>query len=208
MGAEKEAIHLKPRPRLAPHPDAQNLAYWLGQVALRDERAFEALYQATSAHLLGVAMLVMRRRERAEEVLQEAFVNVWHGAAKYAQTDASPMSWLISIVRHKGLDHLRANKHYDSQTSLEADDGAAADTLVAEDIDPLALLTLASVQHSVRACLDGLDAPLRQSLALAYYEGLSHGQVSNRLQVPLGTVKGWLRRGADKLRDCLRAHAT
>lgn len=196
---------MTPRPKPVPHPNAERLAYWLGQIALRDERAFEALYQATSAHLLGVAMLVMRRRERAEEVLQEAFVNVWHGAAQYAQTEASPMSWLISIVRHKGLDHLRASKNHDAQTSFEADDGAGADTLTTEGADPLALLTSASAQHSVRACLDGLDAPLRQSLALAYYEGLSHGQVSHRLQAPLGTVKGWLRRGADKLRDCLRA---
>lgn len=192
------------RAKPAPHPHAEHLAYWLGQVALRDERAFDALYQATSSHLLGVAMLVMKRRERAEEVLQEAFVNVWHGASQYAQTDASPMSWLISIVRHKALDHLRASKSHDAQASIDADDGAAAHTAVAEGTDPLALLTAASAQLNVRACLDGLDAPLRQSLALAYYEGLSHGQVSRRLQSPLGTVKGWLRRGADKLRDCLR----
>lgn len=188
-----------------PHPHAERLAYWLGQIALRDERAFEALYMATSSHLLGVAMLVMKRRERAEEVLQEAFVNVWHGASHYAQTEASPMSWLISIVRHKAMDHLRASKRQDAQASMDADDGMAARAVVADGADPLALLTAASTQLNVRVCLDGLDAPLRQSLALAYYEGLSHGEVSRHLQAPLGTVKGWLRRGAEKLRDCLRA---
>ena len=193
------------RPKPAPHPHAEHLAYWLGQVALRDERAFDALYQATASHLLGVAMLVMRRRERAEEVLQEAFVNVWHSASQYAQTDASPMSWLITIVRHKALDQLRASKGHDAQVPIDSDDGAAAHHAVADGMDPLELLTAASTQLSVRACLDGLDAPLRQSLALAYYEGLSHGQVSSRLQAPLGTVKGWLRRGADRLRDCLSA---
>lgn len=191
--------------KLAPHHHADHLAYWLGQIALRDERAFEALYQATSSHLLGVATLMMKRRERAEEVLQEAFVNVWNGASQYAQTDASPMSWLISIVRHKALDHLRASKRHDTQASIDAEDGAAAHSVVAEGVDPVALLTAASAHLNVRACLESLDAPLRQSLALAYYEGLSHGQVSRRLQAPLGTVKGWLRRGADKLRDCLSA---
>lgn len=150
-------------------------------------------------------MLVMRRRERAEEVLQEAFVNVWHGASGFAQTDASPMSWLVSIVRHKALDHLRASRSHDAQLSMEADEGATACDAASEGTDPLALLTAASAQLSVRTCLDGLEAPLRQALALAYYEGLSHGQVSQRLQAPLGTVKGWLRRGADKLRDCLSA---
>ena len=172
---------------------------------MHDDDAFSALYRATSAHLLGVAMLVMKRRERAEEVLQEAFVNVWHGASKYAQTDASPMSWMISIVRHKALDHLRAGKHHDAQMSIDEEEGAGLHIAAADRADPLALLTAASVQLNVRACLDGLDAPLRQSLAMAYYEGLTHKQVSRRLQVPLGTVKGWFRRGADKLRDCLGA---
>ena len=195
------AARLKPLPQ----PNAERVAYWLGLVALRDEKAFEALYQATSAHLLGVATLLLKRRERAEEVLQEAFVNVWHGAAQYAQTDASPMSWLISIVRHKALDHLRSSKSHDAQASIDADDGASAHTLAADLADPMDLLATASIQLNVRACMDGLDAPLRQSLALAYYEGLSHGQVSQRLQAPLGTVKGWLRRGANKLRECLRA---
>jgi RNA polymerase sigma-70 factor (ECF subfamily) len=88
-------------PRPAEH---ERLSYWLGQVALGDERAFVALYNATAPHLLGVAMMIVKRRERAEEVLQEAYVNVWHSAGRYAQTDASPMSWLISIVRNKSLD--------------------------------------------------------------------------------------------------------
>lgn len=187
-------------------PDTARLAYWLGRVALRDDEAFSALYEATSSHLLGVAMLVMKRRERAEEVLQESFVNVWNSAAQYAQTDASPMSWMISIVRHKALDHLRAGRNHDAQASIDADDGAAAHSVVADgSTDPLALLAAASTRLNVRACMDGLDAPLRQSLALAYYEGLSHSDVSRRLRAPLGTVKGWLRRGVDQLRDCLDA---
>lgn len=174
-------------------------------MALRDERAFAALYQATSAHLLGVAMLVMRRRERAEEVLQESYINVWHAAGQYAQTDASPMSWLISIVRHKALDHLRAGRRNDAHASLDFDDGATTDEQASDLPDPLALLVMASTQLGVRECLEGLDAPLRQSLALAYYGGLSHGEVSKKLRAPLGTVKTWLKRGIDRLRTCLDA---
>lgn len=172
---------------------------------MRDERAFEALYQATSSHLLGVAMLVMRRRERAEEVLQEAYVNVWNGASQYAQTDASPMSWLISIVRHKALDHLRAGRRHDAHASLDAEDGAMLHESAIDLPDPLALLATASAQLGVRECLEGLDPPLRQSLALAYYGGMSHSEVSRQLRAPLGTVKAWLKRGVDRLRSCLDA---
>lgn len=174
------------------------LAFWLGQVALGDQPAFEQLYQATSAHLLGVAMLVLRRRERAEEVLQEAFVNIWHNAGGYAQTGASPMSWLITIVRNKALDHLRSGRHTDKHEALEDHEALPSDRP-----DPLALLAAASGTLGVRACLDSLDAPLRQSLALAYYEGQTHDEVARHLRAPLGTVKTWLRRGLERLRACL-----
>jgi RNA polymerase sigma-70 factor, ECF subfamily len=182
----------------APSTATDRLAFWLGQVALGDQPAFEQLYQATSAHLLGVAMLVLRRRERAEEVLQEAFVNIWHNAGGYAQTGASPMSWLITIVRNKALDHLRSSKQADTHEPLDEHESVAS-----ERPDPLALLTQASGTLGLRACLDSLDAPLRQSLALAYYEGQTHDEVARHLRAPLGTVKTWLRRGIERLRACL-----
>lgn len=189
---------------MTPWPaEVERLAYWLGQIALRDEQAFVSLYNATAPHLLGVAFKMMRRRERAEEVLQEAYVNVWHNAGRYAQTEASPMSWLISIVRNKALDHLRASRHSDTHTSLD-DDVNPIDDLRDDAPDALSLLATASEQLGVRQCMASLDAPLRQSLALAYYEGLSHQDISDRLRAPLGTVKTWLRRAADKLRECLK----
>ena len=184
-------------PRPAEH---ERLSYWLGQVALVDKQAFVVLYNATAPHLLGVAMMIVKRRERAEEVLQEAYVNVWHSAGRYAQTDASPMSWLISIVRNKSLDHLRASRESDTHTSF---DDEATHHLRDSAPDALTLLATASEQLGVRQCMASLDAPLRQSLALAYYEGLSHRDVSARLRAPLGTVKTWLRRAADKMRECL-----
>jgi len=182
----------------APSTATDRLAFWLGQVALGDQPAFKQLYQATSAHLLGVAMLVLRRRERAEEVLQEAFVNIWHNAGGYAQTGASPMSWLITIVRNKALDHLRSSRQADTHVSLDEHESVAS-----ERPDPLALLTQASGELGLRTCLDKLDAPLRQSLALAYYEGQTHDEVARHLRAPLGTVKTWLRRGIERLRACL-----
>ncbi len=197
------APDLAPTP---PRPDSDRLAFWLGQITLGDKSAFAALYEATSPYLMGVAMRVLKRRERAEEVLQEAYVNVWRGAAGFAQTEASPMSWLIAIVRHKALDHLRNTQHSDRHASLddEADGSAGVAHQMASDApDPMAMLSAASEQHGIRLCLDTLDAPLRQSLALAYYEGLSHGEVARHMRAPLGTVKSWLSRGVLRLRACL-----
>src|SRR5688500_16717747 len=88
----------------------EELARLLARVALRDAAAFGALYRATSAHLLGLAYTMLGRRDRAEDALQEAFINVWHGAAGYNATIATPMTWLINIVRNKAIDKLRVGK--------------------------------------------------------------------------------------------------
>ena len=184
--------------------ETDRLAFWLGQTAMGDKKAFASLYRATSPYLMGVAMLVVKRRERAEDVLQDAYVNVWRSAGLYAQTSASPMSWLISIVRNKSLDHLRAVKRGDEQTSMD-DERQISSELMGSASDPLELLTIAGQAHGVRQCLENLEAPLRQALAIAYYEGKTQDQVSQQLRVPLGTVKTWIRRGLSHLRRCLEA---
>ncbi len=193
-----------PTSDLAPLSDTDRLAFWLGQVALGDKKAFALLYRATAPYLMGVAILMVKRRERAEDVLQDAFVNVWRSAGLYAQTSASPMSWLISIVRNKSLDHLRAGKRGDEQHFMD-DEPEISSEEMGGVTDPLELLSIAGQAHGVRQCLETLEAPVRQALAIAYYEGNTQDQVSRQLSVPLGTVKTWIRRGLLHLRHCLEA---
>src|SRR5258708_23352480 len=88
----------------------EDLAALLPRVALADRAAFEQVYRATCAHLLGVAFRILNNKERAEEVLQEAFMNVWHGAGGFNASVAGPMTWLINIVRNKAIDALRSGK--------------------------------------------------------------------------------------------------
>src|SRR5258706_172254 len=88
----------------------EDLAALLPRVALGDRAAFERVYRATCAHLLGVAFRILNSRERAEEVLQEAFMNVWHSAGGFDASVAGPMTWLINIVRNKAIDALRSGK--------------------------------------------------------------------------------------------------
>ncbi len=180
-----------------------DLADLLARVALRDQQAFERLYRATSAHLLGVAYGVMQQRERAEDVLQEAFMNVWHSASGFKAQQATAMTWLINIVRNKAIDRIRVGVA-ERKSSVELDDAAL---LVADDAarEPQQLIENSFLRQRIEGCMSDLGAGQRQALALAYFRGLVHAEIAETMGAPLGTVKAWVRRGSDRLRDCLTA---
>jgi len=184
-------------------PTNEDLAALLSRVALRDRAAFERLCRATCAHLLGVAFRILNNRERAEEVLQEAFMNVWHGAGGFDASVAGPMTWLINIVRNKAIDALRSGKTERAST-LALDEEAMA---VAADAmqQPQVLFERSLEKLRITACMGGLGASQRQALALAYYRGMVHTEIAETLGAPLGTVKAWVRRGLDRLKACLDA---
>lgn len=181
----------------------EDLARLLARVALRDRAAFEAVYRATCAHLLGVALRMLNQRERAEEVLQEAFMNVWHSAGSFNAAVASPMTWLINVVRNKAIDTLRSGRSERAAT-VELDDDALQ---VADENSPLPqqLLEESLAKLRIDACMGELGASQRQALALAYYRGMVHTEIAQALGAPLGTVKAWVRRGLEKLKGCLEA---
>jgi len=188
-------------------PDAvDDLVSLLARVALRDRPAFERLYRATCAHLLGVAFRILNNRDRAEEVLQEAFMNVWHSAGGYKPGVAAPMTWLINIVRNKAIDALRSGRAERASTvSLHDDEGEGMDVPDDEALQPQRLLADSLLRVKIDRCMDELNAAQRQALALAYYRGMVHTEIAEALHAPLGTAKAWVRRGLDKLKDCLQA---
>ena len=180
-----------------------DLAALLGRVALHDRAAFEQIYRATCAHLLGIAFRILNQRERAEEVLQESFMNVWHNAAGFKPQVASPMTWLINIVRNKAIDTLRSGKT--ERGSTFALDDEAMQVAADESQQPQHLLDQSLVKLKIDGCMAGLGAQQRQALALAYYSGMVHTEIAEALHAPLGTAKAWVRRGLDKLKSCLEA---
>jgi RNA polymerase sigma-70 factor (ECF subfamily) len=184
-------------------PERSNaeLARLLARVALHDRHAFEQVYRMTCDHLLGLAHGILNRRDRAEDVLQEAFINVWHGAAGFNPALATPMTWLINIVRNKAIDKLRSGKGERAAT-VELDDEAMQ---VADESTPAPhqLLEESLMRSHIDGCMAGLAAAQRQAIALAYYRGLVHTEIAEILGAPLGTVKAWVRRGVDKLKTCL-----
>jgi len=184
-------------------PERSNaeLARLMARVALQDRAAFEQVYRLTSDHLLGLAHGILNRRDRAEDVLQEAFMNVWYNAAAYNPAIATPMTWLINIVRNKSIDKLRSGKGERAAT-VELDDDAMQ---VADEHTPgpQQLLDESLVKAHIDQCMAGLAAAQRQAIALAYYRGMVHTEIAEVLGAPLGTVKAWVRRGVDRLKSCL-----
>jgi RNA polymerase sigma-70 factor (ECF subfamily) len=180
------------------------LAALLGRVALGDQRAFEALYGQTSAHLYAVALRIVRDASAAEEILQEAYVSVWHHAGSYDAARSQPITWLASIVRNRCLDQLR-RRELDTVT-LTRDEDDAADFDVADDTPtPAELLVRGAEASSVRGCIETLEAGPRQAIALAFFQGLSHAELAAQMCEPLGTIKSWVRRGLERLKRCLDA---
>jgi RNA polymerase sigma-70 factor (ECF subfamily) len=180
------------------------VAALLSRIAMGDQAAFGEFYELTSAHLYGVAVRILRDPPAAEELLQEAYVNVWHHAGSYEVAKSQPMTWLTSIVRNRCLDQLR-RREVETVTLTPDDDDAADYDLPSDAMTPVEMLVAGAEARSVRDCVETLDAGPKQAIALAFYQGLSHSELAAHLREPLGTVKSWVRRSLATLKTCLDA---
>ena len=167
-----------------------------------DQNAFAEFYDLTASHLYGVAVRILKDAAAAEEILQEAYVNVWHHAGSYEVAKSQPMTWLTSIVRNRCLDQLR-RREVETVTLTPDDDDAADYDLPSDAMTPVEMLVAGAEARSVRDCVETLDAGPKQAIALAFYQGLSHSELAAHLREPLGTVKSWVRRGLERLKNCL-----
>lgn len=178
---------------------AEDLAPLLYRTALGDQRAFEQLYRLSSPQLFGVALALLRRRDLAEEVLQESYVKVWHAAGSYQPERGTATTWLATIVRRSAIDRLR--RHRNELPSLPEPDW---DLVEDDSPGPLERVLADADARRLARCLEHLDERQRESLRLAYFHGLTHTELADKLAAPLGTVKAWIRRGLEKLKGCLQ----
>ena len=185
------------------------LSRLLARAGLGDRAAFAALYEQTSSHLLGVVLRIHRDRAHAEDILQEVYVNVWRAAQSFDAAQSQPLTWLTSIARNRAIDSLRRTS---TQPRLQAhfltsdqEDLDVYDTVASDAPGPLDLLSRASDARALAGCMAGLSAQQRQSVALAFFDGLSHAEVADSMRQPLGTVKSWVRRALLSLKGCLES---
>lgn len=163
----------------------------LAATAEGDKNAFSRLYRLTSPKLYAIALRILRIESQAQDCLQEAYLSVWRQAATYQIGKAAPMTWLVTIVRNRAFDMLRRQRHELNREEVELDMLSAPPA--ADAVDRLA----------IEKCLQLLRDDQRECLQLAYYEGLTHPELAERLCHPIGTIKTWIRRGLEQLRQCL-----
>jgi len=193
---------------------SRELSRLLARAGLGDRAAFASLYERTSAHLFAVVLRINRDRAQAEDVLQEVYVNVWRAAQSFDAAQSQPLTWLTSVARNRAIDSLRRKQTEPSlQTSTQPatlgndsdEERDVYDNVADNAPGPLALLSQASDARALSQCMQALTAQQRLSVALAFYEGLSHAEVAAQMRQPLGTVKSWVRRALLSLKACLES---
>ncbi|MCA0320421.1 MAG: sigma-70 family RNA polymerase sigma factor [Proteobacteria bacterium] len=160
-----------------------------------EKAALRVIYESECPAMIGVALRIVKRRELAEEVVQEAYVKIWRNAHRYDPELGPPKAWLYAIVRNQALNVLRDGRREDLVDEVPEDMGSAVEAYQAIERLPDA--------SALRRCLDGLEPRRRASLVMAYVDGFSHGEIAGRLAVPLGTVKAWIRRSLVALKECM-----
>jgi RNA polymerase sigma-70 factor (ECF subfamily) len=166
------------------------------------EAALRELYELTSSKLYGVALRVVPNRDWAEDVLQEAYLNIWRIAADYRAALSPPMAWMGVIVRSRALDFLRRRASERADAGLELDE-AIMETVAGDAADPMDATQVSQQARALHECLARLEVRQREVVSLAYLRDLSHSELAQQLKLPLGTVKTWIRRGLDQLRGCM-----
>jgi RNA polymerase sigma-70 factor, ECF subfamily len=164
-----------------------------------DAAAFEVIYERHATAAFSLAYRMMGRRGAAEDVVQEAFLSLWRSGARYDHTRGSVRTWVLGIVHHRGIDALRRGIRHDSRRA--SDEGIEERFESGERTDVQAARR--EEAKEVRTALASLPAEQSRAIELAYFGGFSHSEIADMLQTPIGTVKGRIRLGLDKLRGQL-----
>jgi RNA polymerase sigma-70 factor (ECF subfamily) len=168
----------------------------LAAIAGGDRAALRALYDAEAPRLFGIALALLRDRDRAADALHDGFLNIARRAGQFDPSRGTASAWTGAVVRHAALDIARRQGR-----EIPSDDPALGDLPV--EAEALAQVAAVDDGRRLRDCLLALEESRRRGILLAFVHGLSHAQIAARLALPLGTVKAWIRRGLAQLRGCL-----
>jgi RNA polymerase sigma factor (sigma-70 family) len=175
------------------------LALELGRTGEGDRAAFRRVYEATSAKLLGVTLRILADRQLAEDVLQDTYLTVWRKAESFDASRASPITWLVTIARNRAIDRLRSGAAMRRSTPIDE-----ATTVIPDDApSPAQAVETGDDVRRLNHCLGELDDRTGGAIRTAFIEGVTYDALAARENVPLGTMKSWIRRGLMRLRMCL-----
>ena len=165
-----------------------------------DQKALELIYDATRVKLFGICLRILGDRKEAEDALQDVYINLWQRASSYDPSRASPISWLATFARNRAIDRLRTGKVRGGAVPVEEaaplpDEAPLADSLMID----------AEQSAQIHTCLGALDERTASHIRSAFFDGFTYAELAERADVPLGTMKSWIRRGLQRLRACLEA---
>jgi RNA polymerase sigma-70 factor (ECF subfamily) len=184
-----------PRGGVSPAPDLAELLKACGR---GDQVAFAQLYDATSSRVVGLAVRVVRDRAQAEEVAQEAFLEIWKTSGRFDSAKGSPLGWLLTIVHRKAVDRVRS-----AEASTRRDTTYHHRNQPVEHDSTAEAATASLEARRVRQALASLTQVQREALELAYFGGYTHTEVATMLELPVGTAKTRIRDGLIRLRDTM-----
>ena len=183
----------------APTPEASEDAELLARTARGDMEAFARIYDRHATLLFSLVVRILRDAHEAEDVLQEAFTNIWERAAQYRAEAGKPLTWMICLTRNKAIDRLRKRRRTPDTVMTSEDSSVLLMNLPAEHVAVLGSDDAALVRSALRV----LNAEQRQAIELAFFGGLTHTEIAAQLGEPAGTIKARIRRGLLLLRDIL-----
>jgi RNA polymerase sigma-70 factor, ECF subfamily len=183
---------------MRPSTSARELGELLRRVAEGDQAAFAEFYDATSRTVFGIVLSVLRDRAQAEEVAQEVYLEAWTIARQFDANLGSPTGWLNTIAHRRAVDRVRS-----AERSVKRDQRHFEADLAIADPDTSDIVVAHDEGSRVRAAMQTLPEAQRTALTLAYFEGRSHREVAEYLQLPLGTVKTRIRDAMKRLRNQL-----
>ena len=164
-----------------------------------DDGAFAALYDRHGRAAYSLAYRMMGERGAAEDLVQEAFLQVWRAAGSYKAERGSVRTWLLAIVHHRGIDQLRSISS--RRRTLDRATAASTESSTSQPSEAFAETWRNSQRAQIREALTVLPPEQLKVLELAYFSGYTHSEIANLLGLPLGTVKGRMRLGLKKIRD-------
>jgi RNA polymerase sigma-70 factor (ECF subfamily) len=167
-----------------------------------DQAAFAALYDATASRVVGLAVRVVRDPAQAEEVAQEAFLEIWRSSGRFDSAKGSPLGWLLTIVHRKAVDRVRSAE---ASTRRDATYQSRNQPIAHDSTAEAAQASLEA--RRVRGALQSLTSVQREALELAYFGGYTHTEVATMLDLPVGTAKTRIRDGLIRLRDTMGVNA-